>query len=119
MEGDRSTRAEETSGCWRSGCAYSPWVPAISSCCATSTFPNCRDERHFGAVGGVEPAGEVYLEPISVDALNQAMQMRAYLSPSTIGEQGRSRRPEKARDLTLLVTHDKTVEEVKLAAARP
>jgi hypothetical protein len=34
-------------------------------------------ERHFGAVDGIEPAGEVYLEPISIDALNQAMQMRA------------------------------------------
>ena len=69
-------------------------------------------ERHFGAVDGAEPAGEVYLEPISIDALNQAMQMRAYLSLSTTGS-----KDAPSRDLTLLVTHDKTVEEVKLAAA--
>ncbi len=69
-------------------------------------------ERHFGAVDGVEPAGEVYLEPISIDALNQAMQVRAYVSPSTTGS-----KDAPSRDLTLLVTHDKTVEEVKVAAA--
>jgi hypothetical protein len=38
-------------------------------------------ERHFGAIDHVVPAGEVYLEPISIDALNDAMQMRAYVSP--------------------------------------
>jgi hypothetical protein len=71
-------------------------------------------ERYFGAADGVEPAGEVYLEPISIDALNQAMQMRAYLSPSTTESKDAHSAP--SRDLTLLVTHDKTVEEVKLAA---
>jgi hypothetical protein len=72
-------------------------------------------ERYFGAVDGVEPAGEVYLEPISIDALNQAMRMRAYLSPSVTESKDAHSAP--SRDLTLLVTHDKTVEEVKLAAA--
>jgi hypothetical protein len=72
-------------------------------------------ERHFGAGEGVEPAGEVYLEPISIDALNQAMQMRAYLSPSTAESKDVQGAP--SRDLTLLVTHDKIVEEVRLAAA--
>jgi hypothetical protein len=38
-------------------------------------------ERHFGAIDHVVPAGEVYLERISIDALNDAMQMRAYVSP--------------------------------------
>src|SRR5215472_9441465 len=71
-------------------------------------------ERHFGAVDAVEPAGEVYLEPISIDALNQAMQMRASLSPSTTESKDAHGAP--SRDLTLLVTHDKTVEEVRLAA---
>lgn len=72
-------------------------------------------ERHFGAIVGAEPAGEVYLEPISIDALNDAMQMRAYLSPSVTESKDVHGPP--SRDLTLLVTHDKTVEEVKLAAA--
>ena len=38
-------------------------------------------ERHFGAIDQVVPAAKVYLEPISIDALNDAMQMRAYVSP--------------------------------------
>jgi hypothetical protein len=36
-------------------------------------------ERHFGAIDQIEPAGEVYLEPISIDALNDAMRLRAYV----------------------------------------
>jgi len=42
-------------------------------------------ERHFVSAGPVKPAAEVYLEPIGIDAPNQAMQMRAYLSPSISG----------------------------------
>jgi hypothetical protein len=71
-------------------------------------------ERHFGAIGQVEPAGEVYLEPISIDALNDAMQMRAYVSPSISASKGAHSASD--HDLTLLVSHDNTVEEVKLAA---
>jgi hypothetical protein len=72
-------------------------------------------ERHFGATGPVKPAGEVYLEPIGIDALNEAMQMRADLSPSI--SESKNARTISDRDLILLLTHDKTVEEVKLAAA--
>jgi hypothetical protein len=71
-------------------------------------------ERHFGVTGQVEPAGEVYLEPISIDALNDAMQVRAYVSPSI--SESKSAHSASDRDLTLLVSHDNTVEEVKLAA---
>jgi hypothetical protein len=70
-------------------------------------------ERHFGAIDQVVPAGEVYLEPISIDALNDAMQLRAYVSPGV--SEGKSAHASD-RDLTLLVSHDDTVEEVKLAA---
>jgi len=72
-------------------------------------------ERYFGAIGPVKPAGEVYLEPIEIDALNDAMEMRAYLSPSILERNNANTGLD--RDLTLLVTHDKTVEEVKLATA--
>jgi len=72
-------------------------------------------ERQFGAVGPVEPAGEVYLEPIDIDALNDSMEMRAYLSPSVSARNNSNAASD--RYLTLLLTHDKTVEEVKLAAA--
>jgi hypothetical protein len=71
-------------------------------------------ERHFGVTGQVEPAGEVYLEPISIDALNDAMQVRAYVSPSI--SESKSAHSASDRDLTLLVSHDNMVEEVKLAA---
>ena len=71
-------------------------------------------ERYFGAAGAVRPAGEVYLEPVGIDPLNDATQMRAYLSPSLIGS--KDARAGSDRDLNLLVTHDKTVDEVKLAA---
>lgn len=71
-------------------------------------------ERHFGAIDQVVPAGEVYLEPISIDALNDAMQVRAYVSPSL--SESKSAHSAPGRDLTLLVSHDNTVEEVKLAA---
>jgi hypothetical protein len=71
-------------------------------------------ERHFGATGPVKPAGEVYLEPIGIDTLNDAMQIRAYLSPNI--SESKNAHTAWDRDLILLVTHDKTVEEVKLAA---
>jgi hypothetical protein len=71
-------------------------------------------ERQFGAIDPVAPAGDVYLEPISIDALNDAMEVRAYVSPSLTDSKDAHGVP--TRDLTLLVSHDKTVEEVKLAA---
>jgi hypothetical protein len=71
-------------------------------------------ERHFGAIDQVVPAGEVYLEPISIDPLNDAMQMRASVSPGI--SESKSAHGASDRDLTLLVSHDNTVEEVNLAA---
>jgi len=70
-------------------------------------------ERYFA--GPVKPAGDVYFEPIGVDALNEAMHMRVYLSPSV--SDSKSVSAVRVQNLTLLVTHDKTVEEVKLAAS--
>jgi hypothetical protein len=71
-------------------------------------------EKHFGAAGEVEPAGEVYLEPISIDAPNDALQMRVYLMPRSSA--GADAPGAPGRDLTALIAHDKTVEEVRLAA---
>ena len=71
-------------------------------------------EWHFGAIGQVEPGGEVYLEPLTIDALNDAMQLRAYVLPSI--SESKSAYSASDRDLTLLVSHDHTVEEIKLAA---
>ena len=71
-------------------------------------------ERHFGATNKSVPAGEVYIEPLSIDALNDAMQVRAYVSPG-ITESKNAQIRVRPR-LTLLVSHDSTVEEIKLAA---
>jgi hypothetical protein len=70
-------------------------------------------ERMFSAAGSVGTA-EVYLEPLSIDATNQGMQLRAYLSPNLSND--KNARAGADRDLALLITHDKTVEEIKLAA---
>jgi Domain of unknown function (DUF4436) len=71
-------------------------------------------ERHFGATDKVVPAGEVYIEPLSIDALNDAMQVRAYISPGI--SESKSDKTASDHDLTLRVSHDSTVEEIKLAA---
>jgi hypothetical protein len=70
-------------------------------------------ERIFSAAGSVG-AAKAYLEPLSIDATNQGMQLRAYLSPNLSND--KNARAGADRDLTLLITHDKTVEEIKLAA---
>lgn len=69
-------------------------------------------ERMFGASDS-GAAAEVYLEPLSIDAANEGMQVRAYLSPNL--SDGKSARAGADRDLILLVTHGQTVEEIKLA----
>ena len=70
-------------------------------------------ERMFGAANSVA-AAEGYLEPLSIDAANEGMQLRAWLSPNL--SDGKSARAGADRDLTLLITHDKAVEEIRLAA---
>ena len=72
-------------------------------------------ERNFPAADAAEPAGEIYLEPLSIDALNDAMLMRAYLMPVSSASKDTYTAP--GRDLTAFIAHDKTVEEVKLMAA--
>jgi hypothetical protein len=72
-------------------------------------------ERNFAAADGAEPAGEVYLEPLSIDALNDAMLIRAYLMPVSSASKDTYAGPGK--DLTAFIIHDKTVDEVKLMAA--
>lgn len=70
-------------------------------------------EQMFGASDS-DAAAEVYLEPLSIDAANEGMQVRAYLSPNL--SNGKNARAGADRDLILLITHDQTVEEIKLAA---
>ena len=72
-------------------------------------------EKHFGAAVGVAPAAAVYLEPLSVDAPNDAVRIRAYLTPILSATDDTYATP--GWDLTAFITHDKTIEEVKLVAA--
>jgi hypothetical protein len=72
-------------------------------------------ERDFAAADAAKPADEVYLEPLSIDALNDAMLIRAYLMPVSSASEDTYAGPGK--DLTAFIIHDKTVEEVKLTAA--
>ena len=71
-------------------------------------------ERHFGAAGSGSETAQIYIEPVSIDALSDAMQMRVSLAPSRTlyGE----RHAPTERSLRLVITHDKAVEEIKIAA---
>ena len=71
-------------------------------------------ERHFGAIDQVVPAGEIYLEPVSIDALTTPCRFAPMCRPSI--SESKSAHSASDRDLTLLVSHDNTVEEIKLAA---
>jgi Domain of unknown function (DUF4436) len=71
-------------------------------------------ERYFAPADAAEPAGEVYLEPLSIDAPNDAMMIRAYLMPASSANDDTY--AATGRDLTAFITHDKTVEELKLMA---
>jgi hypothetical protein len=69
-------------------------------------------EQQFAAADPGEPAAEVYLEPLSIDAPNDALQMRAYLmlrAPANVDPHAPA-----GRELTALIAHDRTIEEVKL-----
>ena len=55
-------------------------------------------ERMFGASNS-DAAAEVYLEPLSIDAANEGMQVRAYLSPNL--SNGKNARAGADRDLIL------------------
>jgi Domain of unknown function (DUF4436) len=71
-------------------------------------------ERHFGVTGAIRPAAEIYIQPVSIDALNDEIEIRATVEPSL--SVGGGELAGSGRDLTLVITHGNTVEEVKLAA---
>ena len=69
-------------------------------------------ERELGASTAVGAIPQIYIQPISIDALNQAMQMRVSFAPS--GTLYGERLAPTERRLRLVMTHDKTVEEIKV-----
>jgi Domain of unknown function (DUF4436) len=75
-------------------------------------------ERDLGLKSAVGPIPQIYIEPISIGALNNAMQMRVSFAPrgTLYGE----RLAPTERRLRLVITHDQAVEEIGVAAnARP
>ena len=67
-------------------------------------------ERDLGLKSAVGPTPQIYIEPISIDPLNDAMQIRVSLAPG--GRLYGERLALTERRLRLLVTHDKAVEEI-------
>jgi hypothetical protein len=70
-------------------------------------------ERMFGAAHA-DAAIEVYVEPISIDPTNDAMQLRLSISGGPAAAHGPAMLP--ARDLLLTVAHDQTTEQVDIRA---
>jgi hypothetical protein len=69
-------------------------------------------ERDLGAKSAVGPIPQIYIQPISIDALNAAMQMRVSFAPS--GTRYGDRLTPTERRLRLVMTHDNAVEEIKV-----
>jgi hypothetical protein len=67
-------------------------------------------ERDLGARGAAGPIPQIYIEPVSIDALNDTMQMRISFAPrgTLYGE----RLAPTERRLRLVITHDTAVEEL-------
>ena len=75
------------------------------------------EEREFGASQAEEEMVQVYIEPISIDALNHSMRGHVSLVASR-ALRGRSlTAPE--RDLVLVITHGKTGHEFRFPANEP
>jgi hypothetical protein len=75
-------------------------------------------ERDLGLKNAVGPIPQIYIEPISIDAPNDVMQIRVSFAPS--GTLYGERLAPTERRLRLVITHDRAVEEVNVEAnARP
>ena len=75
-------------------------------------------ERHLGAKSAVGPIPQIYIEPVSIDALNDTMQVCISLAPS--GTLYGERLAPTKRRLRLVITHDTAVEEIWIETnARP
>ncbi len=74
-------------------------------------------ERRLGAAAA-DPAGvEAYVEALGIDPLNQSMQVRVSLTPGPSLRGDLATAPD--RDLVLVVSHGKTIQELGLPANQP
>ena len=75
-------------------------------------------ERNLGAKSAAGPIPQIYIEPVSIDALNNTMRVRISFAPS--GTLYGERLAPTQRRLRLVITHDTAVEEIGIEAnARP
>ncbi len=74
-------------------------------------------ERQFGATVPDQARLHIYLEALSIDPLNQSMQVRLSLTPGPSLRSDLVTAPD--RDLVLAVTHGETVQELRLPANQP
>lgn len=69
-------------------------------------------ERDLGAKSAVGSTPQIYIQPVSIDAFNDAMQMRVTFAPN--GTLYGERLAPTERRLRLVITHDRAVEEIKV-----
>src|SRR5262249_11159425 len=69
-------------------------------------------ERDLGAKSAGGPIPQIYIQPISIDALNDTMQLRVSVAPS--GTLYGERLAPTERRLRLVLTHDRAVEEIRV-----
>ena len=75
-------------------------------------------ERNLGAKNAAGPIPQIYIEPVSIDALNNTMRVRISFAPS--GTLYGERLAPTERRLRLVITHDTAVEEIWIETnARP
>ena len=74
-------------------------------------------ERGFSTVGKETEFVQLYIEAVSIDALDSSMQMRVSLTPSQALRGSLTTAPD--RDLTLLITHGETIQELRFPADTP
>lgn len=84
---------------------------------STIEFATAPQERSFGTGPGTPERVKVYLEPLSVDPVDESMQIRVDVAPDT-GLRG-ARPDAPNRDLTLMLTTDEGVEVRAFRANEP
>jgi Domain of unknown function (DUF4436) len=74
-------------------------------------------ERRFGGSGAPADGVQVYIEPITVNAVADSMQLRVTVASNKTSDD--SRPSTSDHDFTLLLGHDNTVERIEIHANRP
>ncbi len=74
-------------------------------------------ERRLGGLAPGERGIRVYIEPITIDAVRDSMQLRVSVEPAGPGADERLKLSD--RDLNFQLTHDNSVEQIGIRARQP